>query len=290
MNTKEVAERVLWGLKTGKTNSPKSFLLDLVIMILSLLCVVCGSKLRKLRKDLTLLMKNSRKRPTKRKKASSSKANNTTTMLTQDGGIKWTKTTSGTSGREGKAGSTDSGKREDNFTGVKRNEKSPVLRFNQPKHREIHKNFNDKVLRQQPPSLGHFAIEEMARPEPVIDDQHRREAALHDVFCKGIPQKNFLLTQSAGRTGQNGFESMSKQLIPISKPDPTPTLCLGNIPRFHYADLYFPEVEAQHVNKMEWLWGTYGALRQHGTVASLSNNRNAFCTVMEHYGIPLTME
>lgn len=82
---------------------------------------------------------------------------------------------------------------------------------------------------------------------------------------------------------------MTKQLIPFTGPDPTPTLRLGHIRCLTYANLDLREENALYLNNLAWFWGTYGVLRQHGIVLSFRNNRNESHTVVDHRETPLSM-
>lgn len=157
------------------------------MMSSSLFYLVWGSEPRQLRTALTFLMLNSRS-IRRSNKIRCTKSQQYRTMLTQEGGLKRTKRTGGTTGGDWKDGSNDAGKRARNLTGGKK-KKNHVLRFKEPKNREEQEPFNGELSSQLFTSLNPFDIEKMAQPEPVIEEHHRREAALRDVLRKGRPQK-----------------------------------------------------------------------------------------------------
>lgn len=86
----------------------------------------------------------------------------------------------------------------------------------------------EELPRQAHPSLKSSDLEVMARPQPGIDDQHRREAVSPVVFREGRPQGHFVERfTTTGSTGSAGSNSMSTEMIKITTPDSTPTLSLG---------------------------------------------------------------
>lgn len=80
--------------------------------------------------------------------------------------------------------------RDDNSNGVKKKTKNHLLWFKGRKNRKEHEPINDKLPSQPPLSLQPLPMEEMCRPEQVIDDQHQREASLQHLFRNGRSQNH----------------------------------------------------------------------------------------------------
>ena len=71
-------------------------------------------------------------------------------------------------------------------------------------------------------------------------------------------------------------------LVNCDEDDPNPYLRIGHIPRTHYAKWFFDATQVRYIQNLVWLCGTYGGLRQHELIRSVSENPNIFEVVVQH--------
>lgn len=173
----------------------------------------------------------------------------------------------------------------------KKKKKKPSLHLTYCKNRQEQERFHGKLPTYPPPSLQAFDFEKICRLEIVTNDHHRKEAAFHDIFRNGRPQKQYLQTlKTSSRTWNIGTSCSRRKLIQKITHDMASKLRLWYNTFLHYVNLYSWEEEARYVYNLEWLWGTFGPLNHHVFVAFFCSDRNARLTVMDHHDTYLSVK
>lgn len=64
---------------------------------------------------------------------------------------------------------------------------------------------------------------------------------------------------------------------------------MRHIPRDHYGNLNFDANKVWVIRNIEWLWDTYGALRQHDMFESFCNDPKALKCMVKNHGTEIAM-
>lgn len=134
--------------------------------------------------------------------------------------------------------------------------------------------------------MEHRAVDLNARPEPIIDEEHLRNAALHVLLREFRAQQALPGTRPTLQTDPNNAHL---HIVTCRNVDPTPYLRMGYIPREHYANLHFDANNFRFIRNIPGLWVTYSTLSQHDMDESFRDNPIAFRWVVQHHDTALAM-
>lgn len=140
--------------------------------------------------------------------------------------------------------------------------------------------FEDPTPEEVPDDIRNRFQELNSLPEPVIEWEHLHKSSLHSLLQQIRPVSEFQVIE---RPDNNSTEvqSVAPRRVRCLEDDNRPLLSMAHIPWQHFAESLFYKGFVTWTRDIAWLWGTYGALREHELIRCCRQDPVAFRAVVQ---------